>query len=72
MQEVLEIGQKEMNQPVEIEFAVDLQTPPGSPPIFYLLQIRPIVDSKETIAEKLEEVKLKEFNEKIHGIVSDD
>lgn len=53
---VLEIGQKEMNQPVEVEFAVDLQPKPGLPPIFYLLQIRPIVDSKETISEKLEEV----------------
>lgn len=57
---VLEIGQKEMNQPVEVEFAVDLQPKPGLPPIFYLLQIRPIVDSKETISEKLEEVKHEE------------
>lgn len=54
---VLEIGQKEMNQPVEVEFAVDLQGAPGHPLIFYLLQIRPIVDSKESISEKLEEVK---------------
>jgi len=57
---VLEIGQKEMNQPVEVEFAVDLQQPAGHPPVFYLLQIRPIVDSKESIAEKLEEVKPEE------------
>nr|WP_319401406.1 PEP/pyruvate-binding domain-containing protein [uncultured Carboxylicivirga sp.] len=56
MRIVLEIGQKEMNQPVEVEFAVDLQTPNGEPPVFYLLQIRPIVDSKETISEKLEEI----------------
>lgn len=56
MKKVLETGQKEMNQPVEIEFAVDLQSADGQP-VFYLLQIRPIVDSKETIAEKLEEVK---------------
>ncbi|MBS2097837.1 PEP/pyruvate-binding domain-containing protein [Carboxylicivirga linearis] len=56
MRTVLEIGQKEMNQPVEIEFAVDLQTPHGQPPVFYLLQIRPIVDSKETIEENLEEM----------------
>ena len=48
MKEVLEIGHKEMNQPVEIEFAVDLQTPPGSPSAFYLLQIRPIVDSRSS------------------------
>ena len=49
MTEVLEIGHKEMNQPVEIEFAVDLQTPPGSPSAFYLLQIRPIVDSRTSL-----------------------
>ncbi|WP_430813271.1 PEP/pyruvate-binding domain-containing protein [Carboxylicivirga sp. RSCT41] len=57
IEKVLEIGQKEMNQPVEVEFAVDLQVPTGQLPVFYLLQIRPIVDSKESIAEKLEEIK---------------
>jgi len=57
---VLEIGQKEMNQPVEIEFAVDLQPPVGQPTVFYLLQIRPIVDSKESISEKLEDIKPEE------------
>ncbi|MCG8578560.1 MAG: phosphoenolpyruvate synthase [Bacteroidales bacterium] len=57
IEKVLEIGQKEMNQPVEVEFAVDLQVPPGQLPVFYLLQIRPIVDSKESITEKLEEIK---------------
>ncbi|WP_430810841.1 MULTISPECIES: PEP/pyruvate-binding domain-containing protein [unclassified Carboxylicivirga] len=56
---VLEIGQREMNQPVEVEFAVDLQVPQGQKPVFYLLQIRPIVDSKETIQENLEEIQPK-------------
>jgi CheY-like chemotaxis protein len=60
IEKVLEIGQKEMNQPVEVEFAVDLQVPSGQLPVFYLLQIRPIVDSKESITEKLEEVSAKE------------
>ncbi|MCU4157167.1 phosphoenolpyruvate synthase [Carboxylicivirga sp. A043] len=60
IEKVLEIGQKEMNQPVEVEFAVDLQVPSGQPPVFYLLQIRPIVDSKESITEKLEEIKPEE------------
>jgi len=55
---VLEVGQAEMNQPVEVEFAVDLETPPNKPTIFYLLQIRPIVDSKETISENLEKIPL--------------
>ncbi len=57
---VLKIGQKEMNQPVEVEFAVDLQVPNGQPPVFYLLQIRPIVDSKESITDKLEDIEPKE------------
>ena len=43
---VLRIGQDEMKQPVEIEFAVDLQSKEGKP-VFYLLQIRPIVDTKD-------------------------
>jgi CheY-like chemotaxis protein len=43
---VLRIGQDEMKQPVEIEFAVDLQAADGKP-VFYLLQIRPIVDTKD-------------------------
>ncbi|MFO7999828.1 MAG: PEP/pyruvate-binding domain-containing protein [Marinilabilia sp.] len=43
---VLHIGQVEMKQPVEIEFAVDMQSQDGIP-VFYLLQIRPIVDTKD-------------------------
>lgn len=54
---ILDIGQREMGNPVEIEFAVDLNRPPNEPKIFYLLQIRPIVSNKETITTKLEEVK---------------
>ncbi|SFE12404.1 PEP/pyruvate-binding domain-containing protein [Thermophagus xiamenensis] len=49
---ILEIGQDEMKQPVEIEFAVDLQTPDGKP-IFYLLQIRPVVSTKNPIGPDL-------------------
>jgi hypothetical protein len=54
MQKVLEIGQIEMNQPVEIEFAVDLQTPADEPSVFYLLQIRPIVDSRSSLGPSVE------------------
>ena len=46
LKEILKIGQEEMNLPVEIEFAVDLQPSDGNKPVFYLLQIRPIVDSR--------------------------
>ncbi len=45
---LLDLGQKEMNNPVEIEFAANLETPPGTPKIFSFLQIRPIVHNEET------------------------
>lgn len=45
---LLDLGQKEMNNPVEIEFACNLETPPGTPRIFNFLQIRPIVHTEET------------------------
>jgi len=54
---LLEIGQKEMNNPVEIEFAANLETPAGSPKVFNFLQIRPIVNSDETYNINLEKVK---------------
>ncbi len=52
IKQILEIGQKEMNQPVEVEFAFDLQTPSGKHK-FYPLQIRPIVEGEETMDEGL-------------------
>ena len=51
---LLDLGQKEMNNPVEIEFAVNLETRDGSPKIFNFLQIRPIVNSDETYNINLE------------------
>ncbi|HLN53815.1 MAG TPA: PEP/pyruvate-binding domain-containing protein [Lentimicrobium sp.] len=53
---VLEIGQKEMGKPVEIEFAVNLDMPKDQPKIFSLLQIRPIVGKDETVNLKLSEI----------------
>ncbi|MEI6883008.1 MAG: PEP/pyruvate-binding domain-containing protein [Bacteroidota bacterium] len=49
LKEVLEIGQREMNKPVEIEFAVNLDSPGDEPKVFSLLQIRPIAGRDETI-----------------------
>ena len=73
---ILEIGQKEMGKPVEIEFAVDLNRPPNDPKVFYLLQIRPIVSNKETITTELEKVKVKDTIIYSHsalgnGVISD-
>lgn len=45
---LLDLGDYEMNNPIEIEFAANLETPPGAPKIFSFLQIRPIVHTDET------------------------
>ncbi|MFP4470261.1 MAG: PEP/pyruvate-binding domain-containing protein [Bacteroidota bacterium] len=58
LRNVLEIGQREMNKGIEIEFAVDLNVAKGQPVVFNLLQIRPIVDSNETIDEDLSGIPL--------------
>ena len=57
----LKIGQKEMGIPVEIEFAVNLNRPKGEPRIFNLLQIRPIVDNKETTDIDIKEINNEEL-----------
>ena len=60
LQQVLEIGQREMNKPVEIEFAVNLDMPKGQPKVFSLLQIRPIAGRDESINLKPGEVRREE------------
>ncbi|MGA1978480.1 MAG: PEP/pyruvate-binding domain-containing protein [Bacteroidales bacterium] len=54
---LLDIGQKEMNNPIEIEFAANLETPAGTPKIFNFLQIRPIVYSDETYNINLDNIR---------------
>ena len=53
---LLEMGQKEMNNPIEIEFAVNLDVPKGHPRVFNFLQIRPIVDNDQTNSYRLDEL----------------
>jgi len=53
LKEVLRIAQTEMGRPIEIEFAVNLDYSPLKQHVFYLLQIRPIVDSKEMVNEDI-------------------
>ncbi len=60
LQELLAVGQKEMGNPIEIEFAADLETPEGHPRIFYFLQIRPIVDTDQVVRVDLGQVKPEE------------
>jgi len=57
---LLDLGQQEMNNPIEIEFAANLETPSGTPRIFNFLQIRPIVYSDETYNINLENIRKEE------------
>jgi CheY-like chemotaxis protein len=54
---LLELGHREMNNPIEIEFAANLETPPGTPRIFNFLQIRPIVHSDETYSINIDNIR---------------
>ena len=54
---ILAIGEKEMNTPIEIEFAVNLTNKSSDPSIFNILQIRPIVATKEYISKDLSAIK---------------
>lgn len=56
----LQISQKEMNNHVEIEFAVNLDTPKGAPYIFNFLQIRPIVQNFEVAHINIDDIKKEE------------
>lgn len=74
LEAVLEIGEKGMGRPVEIEFAVDIEGQRRGQ--FYILQIRPIVDSKEVVSEDLENVSkdkllLHSFTALGNGVTSD-
>ena len=79
--EILQMAQKygseDMRRPVEIEFACNLNTTPqGTTGDFYLLQIRPIVDSKQVLDEDLaaipdEQCLLRSQNSLGHGISED-
>jgi len=53
---ILQLGQKAMNNPIEIEFAANLDTPAGEPKIFNFLQIRPIVINEQNINFRIESV----------------
>ena len=79
--EILQMAQKygseEMRRPVEIEFACNLETSSGGTiGDFYLLQIRPIVDSKQVLDEDLatitdEQCLLRSQSSLGHGITED-
>lgn len=57
LQNVLKIGEMEMNNPIEIEFAVDIDAKNRNETKFNILQIRPIVESTDTLNEDLAKIK---------------
>lgn len=79
LERLLKIGEKEMGRPVEIEFAIDIKDRENA--AFYVLQIRPIVNSREVVKENLEEIDEKDtilfsrnalghgINDDIHDVV---
>ncbi len=56
LDELLTIGHREMNNPIEIEFAVDLATSPEEINTFNFLQIRPIVYNEQSVNYHIENV----------------
>ena len=76
LDQLLQIGQKEMGRPVEIEFAINMNKQNPHIATFYLLQIRPIVDNKEVMNEDLSVIKqedtiLSSTSVLGHGIIND-
>ena len=73
LQMAQKLGSDEMRRPVEIEFACNINDNVLS---FYLLQIRPIVDSKQVLDEDLQKIPdeqclLRSYNSLGHGISED-
>ncbi len=53
---LLEHGERGMSQPVELEFAASITVPRGEKQEFYLLQMRPLVVTREVEEMKIHEV----------------
>ena len=58
---ILKTCQKEMNTPVEIEFACHLDVNTGEPRVFSFLQLRPIVESQDKEQVNLSEIQDEEI-----------
>ena len=56
LKDILEICQKEMNLPIEIEFAVNMSADKKMNHMFNLLQIRPIVESDQSTEILIDEI----------------
>ena len=78
LQMVQKLGSEAMRRPIEIEFAciLDKTENLGARGTLYLLQIRPIVDSKQVLDEDLQQIAddaclLRSYNSLGHGISED-
>jgi DNA-binding response OmpR family regulator len=76
LQLVLKYSEQEMRRSVEIEFAATLGRSTGDAGTFYLLQIRPVVDSSHVLEEDLttipdETLLLRSNNSLGHGVMRD-
>lgn len=70
LNEFMEIGKKEMNNHIEIEFAVNFPKNPNEDIVFSLLQIRPIIETDQNVTVDLDKVNLSEtilFSESVLG-----
>ncbi len=73
---LLDMGSWGMGTPVEIEFAVRLEVPAGEPREFNILQMRPLVVSRETEELKIEDVETQKLicrSTQVlgHGVIKD-
>jgi CheY-like chemotaxis protein len=76
LEHLLDLGAKGMGAPVEIEFAVNMSTPPGIPKQFALVQMRPLVLSRESEELNVDSIERKrllcESNHVLgNGVISD-
>lgn len=60
LDQLLKTGAREMNNPIEIEFAVNLDVPEGAPRVFNFLQIRPIVETSDELKIRMGTVDIKD------------
>jgi hypothetical protein len=61
LKELMEIGRAGTGSPVEIEFALNLSVPPGSPAEFSFLQLRPLAGTRELEAVEIDHVDREEL-----------
>jgi hypothetical protein len=60
LQDLLKLSHNQMGSPVEMEFAVKLDVPPGEPKVFSFLQLRPIVEEFDLLNAVPEDIEAKD------------